>query len=55
VIHGFVRDRHGALIEFDVPGAAGMAPWGSIAPNGAVVANYTDPDNVVHGFVREAH
>jgi hypothetical protein len=55
VNHGFVRDKHGAIIEFDVPGAAGMGPWGSIAPNGAVAAFYTDPDNVVHGFVRQAH
>src|SRR5205814_473751 len=40
VNHGFVRDRHGALVEFDVPGA-GTGPFQgvnaySIAPNGAV-------------------
>ena len=59
VNHGFVRDKHGALIEFDVPGA-GMGPGQgpnvySIAPNGTVAGFFLDPDNVVHGFVREAH
>jgi hypothetical protein len=49
-----VRDKHGAIVEFDVPGAANMAPWASIAPNGAVVAFYFDANNVAHGFVREA-
>jgi hypothetical protein len=58
VNHGFVRDRHGALVEFDVPGA-GTGPFQgpnaySIAPNGAVTGLYFDADNVVHGFVREA-
>ena len=54
--HGFVRDKHGAIIEFDVPGAAGMAfSVRSIAPNGAVTGFYFDANNVVHGFVREAH
>ena len=24
--HGFVRDKHGAIVEFDVPGAANMGP-----------------------------
>jgi hypothetical protein len=54
VNHGFVRDKDGAIVEFDVPGAANMGPWGSIAPNGAVASFYFDSDNVVHGFVREA-
>ena len=58
VNHGFVRDKHGALVEFDVPGA-GTGPFQgpnvySIAPNGAVTGFFFDPDNVVHGFVREA-
>ncbi len=52
VNHGFVRDRHGAIVEFDVPGDFG--PWGAIAPNGAVVGVYTDANNVNHGFLREA-
>jgi hypothetical protein len=54
VTHGFVRDKHGAIVEFDVPGAANMGQWVSIAPNGAVTAFYFDANNVVHGFVREA-
>ena len=59
VNHGFVRDKHGAIVEFDVPGAGtgpGQGPIGrSIAPKGAVTGFFFDPDNVVHGFVREAH
>ena len=56
--HGFVRDKHGELVEFDVPGAGtgpcqGPNVYG-IAPNGAVTGFFFDPDNVVHGFVREA-
>ncbi len=58
VNHGFVRDKHGALVEFDVPGAGTGPGQGpnvySIAPNGAVTGFFLDPNNVVHGFVREA-
>jgi hypothetical protein len=50
--HGFVRDKHGATVEFDVPGDFGS--WGAIAPNGAVVGFYFDANNAFHGFVREA-
>src|SRR5262245_20435200 len=53
VNHGFVRDKHGAIVEFDVPGAANMGAWGSIDPNGAVASFYSDANNVVHGFGRE--
>ena len=58
VNHGFVRDRQGALVEFEVPGA-GTGPFQgvnaySIAPNGAVTGFYLDPNNVGHGFLREA-
>jgi hypothetical protein len=56
VNHGFVRDKHGAFTEFDVPGAGtdpGQGPYVfSIAPNGAVTGYSFDPNNVVHGFVR---
>jgi len=56
--HGFVRDKHGAIVEFDVPGAGtgpGQGPYPfSIAPNGAVTGFSYDANNVVHGFVREA-
>ena len=57
--HGFVRDKHCAIVEFDVPGAGtgpGQGPYPfSIAPNGAVTGFSYDANNVVHGFVREAH
>jgi hypothetical protein len=50
--HGFVRDKHGAIVEFDVPGAgAGVFVW-SIAPNGAVTGYFWDANFVIHGFVR---
>jgi hypothetical protein len=58
VNHGFVRDKHGAFVEFDVPGSGTGPGQGpnvySIAPNGAVAGFFLDADNVVHGFVREA-
>jgi hypothetical protein len=54
--HGFVRDKHSDIDEFDVPGAGtgpGQGPRVySISPNGAVTGFYYDPNNVVHGFVR---
>jgi hypothetical protein len=58
VNHGFVRDRHGAIVEFEVPGA-GTGPFQgpnvySSSPNGAVAGFYFDSDYVVHGFVRES-
>jgi hypothetical protein len=43
------------ITTFDAPGA-GTGPgqvW-SIAPNGAVTGFFFDPNNVVHGFAREA-
>ena len=57
VNHGCVLDKHGTIVEFDVPGAGtgpGQGPnvYG-IAPNGALTGFYFDPNNVVHGFVRE--
>jgi hypothetical protein len=59
VNHGFVRDRHGAIVEFDVPGSGTGPGQGpnvySIAPNGTVAGFYLDSANVIHGFVRQAH
>ncbi len=55
VNHGFVRDKHGAIVEFDVSGAGAGVFVFSIAPNGAVTGYFFDANNVVHGFVREAH
>jgi hypothetical protein len=58
VNHGFIRDKHGVIVEFDVPGAGTGPGQGpnvySITPNGAVTGFYFGPDNVVHGFVRDA-
>jgi hypothetical protein len=57
VNHGFVREKDGSIVEFDVPGAGtgpGQGPLVfGIAPNGAVTGFFLDPNNVVHGFVRE--
>src|SRR2546426_161960 len=57
VNHGFVRDKLGAIVEFDVPGAGtgpGQGPLVfGIAPHGAMTGFFLDPNNVVHGFVRE--
>ena len=59
VLHGFVRDTQGDIVEFDVPGAGtgpGQGPQVfGIAPNGAVAGGYLDSDNVFHGFVRQAN
>jgi hypothetical protein len=57
VNHGFVRNRHGGIVEFDVPGAGTGPGQGpnvySIASNGALTGFYFDSVNAVHGFVRE--
>ena len=48
------------ITTFDAPGA-GTAPgqdpnaWMNIALNGAVAGFSLEPNNVVHGFVREAY
>jgi hypothetical protein len=52
VLHGFVRNRDGTIVEYDVPGGT-MFPWASIAPNGAVVGPYFDATGAVHGFLRQ--
>ena len=41
------------ITTFDAPGTGPGQVW-SIAPNGAVTGFFFDPNNVVHGFVREA-
>jgi hypothetical protein len=52
VNHGFVRNKDGTIVEFDVPNGF-MFPWASIAPNGAVVGPYFDATGAVHGFLRQ--
>jgi hypothetical protein len=59
VYHGFVRAPGGTFTTFDVPGAGTAANQGTfpsgINDAGAVTGNYTDADNVNHGFVRDAN
>ena len=44
-----------SITTFDAPGAgSGPGQVWSIPPNGAVTGLFFDPNNVVHGFVREA-
>ena len=57
-IHDYATAMQPTITTFDVPGA-GTGPFQgpnvySIAPNGAVTGFFFDPNNVVHGFVREA-
>src|SRR5258708_6993236 len=51
--HGFLRDRSGTFITFDVPAATGglTAPT-SINAEGAITGSYYDVNFVGHGFVR---
>ena len=48
VNHGFVRNKHGELVEFDVPGAGTGPGQGpnvyNIAPNGAVTGFLLRPE-----------
>src|SRR5579863_8858924 len=59
VSHGFLRSPLGdRFITFDAPGAGTAAGSGvgtfpkSINASGAVIGNYTDANNVSHGFLR---
>lgn len=67
VRHGFLRDRLGNFLAFDVPGSGGTVPE-SINNSGEVTGTYDDPpivvDNsrvhsyrsgAVHGFLRDAN
>jgi hypothetical protein len=51
--HGYVRQRGGALISFDVPGSAGTFPE-SINPEGATTGTFGKA-NAGHGFIRSAN
>ena len=56
VFHGFLRDAHGSITEFDAPGAGKGAGQGTFVtsnnPEGAITGYYTDKYDVSHGFVR---
>lgn len=64
--HGFLRDKFGTFLTFDVAGSGGTSPE-SINSSGEIVGSYEDPPEVmnndrmyssrsgaVHGFVRDA-
>ena len=66
VRHGFLRERSGAFLTFDVPGSGGTFPE-SVNNSGEITGSYSDPpiitDNqrvhsyrsgAVHGFLRDA-
>ena len=54
--HGFLRDKNGVITTFDVPGSGTGAFQGTygggFTPNGTIMGNYFDPDNLSHGFLR---
>jgi uncharacterized membrane protein len=52
VMHGFVRDRDGAITTFDVPGAGNAFPV-SINAAGTITGTYTDASGTIRGFVRK--
>ncbi len=45
VTHGFLRDKHGTFLTFDVPGSVGTHPQ-SINNSGEVTGTYNDPPKV---------
>jgi hypothetical protein len=55
--HGFVRDKHGIITTFDVPGAGTGFARGttaqSINDEGAIAGYYSDPNGFFHAFVRD--
>ena len=59
VYHGFSRGRNGAIIPFDTPGAGAGPGQGTFTefvdclnPAGAIAGDYTDSNDVEHGFLR---
>jgi len=59
--HGFLRDKLGTFLTFDVPGSGGTVPQ-SINQSGEVTGTYDGPPRVtdgrsgaVHGFLRDAN
>jgi len=53
VSHGFIRDKHGNVTEFDPPGASNGTYASGIDAGGEVVGAYLDANDVFHGFLRE--
>ena len=58
-LHGYVRNKQGAITTFDVPAAGTGAFQGtlpeSINPSGAITGQYLDASGVNHGFLRDKH
>ena len=56
VEHGYLRTRHGAIAEFDAPGAgtaSGQGTFsGGINPSLTINGFFLDSNNVFHGFLR---
>jgi len=53
--HSFLRDRHGDITVFDVPGASdlgGGTQAAAINAPGVIVGNYFDVNGIAHGFIR---
>ena len=58
VIHGFLRNKRGKIVEFDAPGAGVTANRGTfvshISRDDLISGYFTTDSNVRHGFVRDA-
>jgi hypothetical protein len=57
-VHGFFRDLHGAVTDFDAPGASAACFFGLTFPSGInaagdITGNYSDSECNPHGFLRE--
>ena len=55
--HGFLRDKNGVITTYDVPGA-GTGPrqgtfGGGFTPNGSIMGDLVDADDVSHGFIMD--
>jgi hypothetical protein len=53
ITHGFIRDKHGNITEYDPPGASEGTFTGGIDAGGEVAGYYLDANFVYHGFLRE--
>jgi catechol 2,3-dioxygenase-like lactoylglutathione lyase family enzyme len=54
IIHGYVRQRAGAITSFDPPGSIITFAEG-INPEGVIVGTFGDNNSVFHGFVRNVN
>ena len=54
VCHGFLKTSSGTVTTFDPPGSTFTDPV-SINPGGKIAGDYSDANNVSHGFVFANH